>query len=475
MSSDRKGQNKKVNSIAKKLNRRLKRKKLRIYAIGNWFAAVLCFVVYVLTMEYGACGNLQGAAMRKLTWSSETAQQFMAGSRAAIQAAEEGFEGATTIKWGTDIVRLEAAFNHFVENADMLDNLILYQSVREPAEMVVGEAVPALSTFEIPVAKEMSMDLAMVIALRALQLLTCTISSGVDRRRIRRALSPIDEIAVKADELARMEFDESKYHNLEEKIAGLDPNDTLPVTQGGGELENIENAINNLLLRMRESNRQQARFVNDASHELRTPIAVIEGYANMLARWGREDEKVLDESIQAIQHESSHMKYLVEQLLFLARGDSGRTVVKLEDISLTDMMREIYEESLMIDEKHVYRFDSIENEDIRLNCDPALLKQAVRILVDNAAKYTNEKDEIQLGVGRNAEGRPYLQVEDAGIGMAESDVTHMFERFYRSDEVRSYQGTGLGLSIAKWIVDKHNGHFEVISRESIGTRIRVVL
>jgi signal transduction histidine kinase len=107
--------------------------------------------------------------------------------------------------------------------------------------------------------------------------------------------------------------------------------------------------------------------------------------------------------------------------------------------------------------------------------DAGLLKQAMRILVDNAAKYTKEGDEILLSSGVLEDGSHYLEVQDTGIGMAEADVQHMFERFYRSDEVRSYQGTGLGLSIAKWIVDKHGGHFEILSRTSLGTRIRIVL
>ena len=81
---------------------------------------------------------------------------------------------------------------------------------------------------------------------------------------------------------------------------------------------------------MRETYRQQSRFVSDASHELRTPIAVIRGYADMLDRWGKEDESILDESIDAIKNESEHMQKLVEQLLFLARGDSGRNNLRIE-------------------------------------------------------------------------------------------------------------------------------------------------
>ena len=291
-------------------------------------------------------------------------------------------------------------------------------------------------------------------------------------REVRKTLEPLNELALRADELSRMEFSEDKYHLLEDAIANLDADESSKLTLGDSDLMGIEAAINNLLVRIRESNRQQARFVNDASHELRTPIAVIGGYADMLERWGKNDEKILDESINAIQTETARMSHLVEQLLFLARGDSGKTRLTLEEVKLADLMREAYEESVMIDEKHVYRFR--QEDDPVLSCDAGLLKQAVRILIDNAAKYTREGDEIILSVG-TADGHPYLQVQDCGIGMAESDARHMFERFYRADKARSFEGTGLGLSIAKWIVDKHNGHFEVLSRQDLGTRIRIVL
>ena len=300
------------------------------------------------------------------------------------------------------------------------------------------------------------------------------LSYSGESRRIKKMFAPLDELASRVEELSRIELSEEKYHLIEEKITSLEPTEEAKLSFGDEDLMGIERAMNSLLARIRESNRQQARFVNDASHELRTPIAVIEGYANMLARWGREDEKVLDESINAIQHESAHMKHLVEQLLFLARGDAGRTVVNPTEVNLCDMMQTVYEESLMIDEGHIYKY-SCPVEPVYTTADEGLLKQAVRILVDNAAKYTKEKDEIILSVGYISDSEIYLQVQDTGIGMKESDVEHMFERFYRSDEARSFGGTGLGLSIAKWIVDKHNGHFEITSRDELGTRIRIVL
>ncbi|MCR5507655.1 MAG: HAMP domain-containing histidine kinase [Lachnospiraceae bacterium] len=317
----------------------------------------------------------------------------------------------------------------------------------------------------------------MAIAMAAIvivQLIGLLIEYPFDNKKIRKILRPINEIALKADELSRMTFDDNKYRIIEDAISNLEPGEDEKLSFNNSDLQGIEAAMNNLLSRMRASYRQQARFVNDASHELRTPIAVIEGYASMLERWGKDDEKVLEESITAISHEAEHMKHLVEQLLFLARGDSGKTLIDLKDVSLNDMMREIYEESLMIDEDHPYRFKA-SDEDLRLQADEGLLKQAVRILVDNAAKYTNKGDEISLSTGRTDEGRPYLRVQDTGIGMADADIEHMFERFYRADEARNTEGTGLGLSIAKWIVDKHKGHFEITSVTELGTRISIVL
>ncbi len=314
-----------------------------------------------------------------------------------------------------------------------------------------------------------------LVSILAVQIIGLIISYPFENRKISKILRPINELAIRADELSRMTFDdEDKYRMIEDALDNIEPGEDDRLSFNNSDLKGVEAAMNNLLVRMRESYRQQARFVNDASHELRTPIAVIEGYANMLKRWGKDDEKVLEESITAISHESEHMKHLVEQLLFLARGDSGKTVLEMKETSINSLMREIYEESLMIDEDHPYRYKECD-EDIKVQADEGMLKQAVRILIDNAAKYTNKGDEIILSVGRNDGGEPYLRVQDTGIGMADHDMEHMFERFYRADEARNTQGTGLGLSIAKWIVDKHKGHFEITSVTDLGTRINIVL
>ena len=297
-----------------------------------------------------------------------------------------------------------------------------------------------------------------------------------DTLKVRSKLSPLQEFADAALKLSEMDGElEQRYQKLENAIDNLSPSEEdQNLSTGDAELAGLETAVNKLMARMRDSYRQQARFVSDASHELRTPIAVIRGYADLLDRWGKTDEKILEESIEAIKDESENMQHLVEQLLFLARGDSGRTPLNLSDFDLSEMMREVWEESAMIDKAHDYKFES--GGEIPVRGDISLIKQAARILIENASKYTPEGGEIVLKT-LVSDGHPAFSVQDSGIGISQSDIPHIFERFYRADDSRSKQtgGSGLGLAIARWIVERHGGRFEIISRKDIGTRITVIL
>ncbi len=313
--------------------------------------------------------------------------------------------------------------------------------------------------------------------------------------RIRAKFAPIDNMARMASQLGDkaeshnyydMDQDEpqhgqfvneKKVHNLEEAIYNISPDGADEyINMSDPDLKGLEAAINCMLDKMRQSYKQQTRFVSDASHELRTPIAVIQGYVNMLDRWGKDDEKILQESIDAIKNESDHMKKLVEQLLFLARGDSGRNKFTMSEVDVNTLINEIYEESVMIDERHVYSCDLYKG-DIKINADESMLKQAVRILVDNAAKYTAYGEKIRVGSGIDENSVPYIYVQDNGKGIESENMRHIFERFYRTDDSRQSKtgGTGLGLSIAEWIVQKHGGYFKVKSYKDIGTRITIML
>ena len=294
-------------------------------------------------------------------------------------------------------------------------------------------------------------------------------------RRIRRYLRPIDDIAQATESISSRGFDESKFHSLEEAIdhmSGASPDEQLHV--GDNDLAGLETAVNNLIARMHAAYRRQVRFVDDASHELRTPIAVIQGYADMLSRWGAKDEKVLSESIQAIRTETEHMKALVEQLLFLARGDAGRQQLRPEPMDLAALAREIWEESRLIDGDHRYILDAAGPVPVR--ADGALLKQAVRILADNARKYSPAGSRITLRA-YGEDGRACIQVQDNGSGIAAADASRVFDRFYRAGNARAggTEGSGLGLSIARWIVASHGGSIRLRSYEGVGTRMTILL
>ena len=305
-----------------------------------------------------------------------------------------------------------------------------------------------------------------------------------DIRRVRRKLQPLQDLALQAEALGQaaaidpMSVSTEKMATLEEAISHASV-DSPTVTTGDQDLRSIEVALNGLLRQMQEAKLQQMRFVNDASHELRTPIAVIQGYVNMLDRWGKTDETVLNESIEALKQESDHMQELVEQLLFLARGDSGRNTLQRTSINTARIVQEVWEESCMIDETHVYRC-SVSEADAAdpaymVSGDLAMIKQSMRIIVQNAEKYSPAGSTITLAAVCDS-GHAGFSVQDEGIGMNQRDAAHAFERFYRADGARSQgsEGSGLGLSIAKWIVDAHAGTIDIVSREGVGTRFTVL-
>ena len=293
-------------------------------------------------------------------------------------------------------------------------------------------------------------------------------------RRVRRTMAPLNDLALRVDELGRMQLSGGKMETLEQAIERASV-DSPSVTTGDADLASIEVALNRLLRQMQEAKLQQMRFVNDASHELRTPIAVIQGYVNMLERWGKDDPDVLAESIASLKAESEHM-------LFLARVDAGRTVLRRAHTNLAALVGEACEESQMIDAGHTYRlaFDAALISDPRCDAsvDVALVKQALRVIVQNAAKYSDAGTPISFGVAPDAgAGTIDISVEDEGIGMNQESAAHAFERFYRADNARDAgaQGSGLGLAIAKWIVDSHGGVIGVTSVEGVGSRFTIRL
>lgn len=240
------------------------------------------------------------------------------------------------------------------------------------------------------------------------------------------------------------------------------------------ELKDLAATFNKMLDRLELSYESQKQFVSDASHELRTPIAVIQGYANMLDRWGSEDKDVLNESIEAITKEAKSMQDLVEKLLFLSRHDKKTLKLKKVRFNMKQIVEDMVKETKLVVKNRVIEAPVIENAYVY--GDQQALKQAVRIFIDNAVKYSRDGDTISISCHQE-DGNCIVTVADTGLGMKKQDMERIFDRFYRSDEVRNEKisGHGLGLSIAKLIVLKHTGSIKVRSQYTKGSSFSIIL
>jgi signal transduction histidine kinase len=285
------------------------------------------------------------------------------------------------------------------------------------------------------------------------------------RRHVARTLKPLTDLAEKARSL----------RSLAGTISSIDASrldQRIRMDTGQKELDDLAAAINSMLNRIDEAYRLQVRFVSDASHELRTPISVIQGYASLLDRWGKDDPETLQEAISAIRSESDNMKDLVEQLLFLARGDNDTMTLYPETFDGVQLVEEVAQEARMVDPNH--QFLTKDSGPVMMEADRQLIKQALRILVDNSTKYTDPGGDIWIYASLDGK-KVQLTVQDTGIGIDPEQLPYIFDRFYRVEEsrARATGGSGLGLSIMKWIVERHGGTIEVVSRKDFGTRTRL--
>ncbi len=240
------------------------------------------------------------------------------------------------------------------------------------------------------------------------------------------------------------------------------------------ELKDLAGVINAMLNRIETSYESQKQFVSDASHELRTPIAVIQGYINMLNRWGSNNEEVLHESIEAIQNEAKSMQDLVEKLLFLSRHDKKTLKLNKKRFNMRLVVEDMVKETRLVAVNRVINSPAL--EDVIVYGDKQSLKQAIRIFIENAVKYTHDGDQITISCQKVNEDC-VITVQDTGIGMTKKDIDHIFNRFYRSDHVRNenIEGHGLGLSLAKLIILAHTGKIKVRSQFKVGTSFIITI
>ncbi|EGK62455.1 sensory transduction histidine kinase [Centipeda periodontii DSM 2778] len=246
----------------------------------------------------------------------------------------------------------------------------------------------------------------------------------------------------------------------------------LDVPRARDELSELARTFNRMLDRLQEGFSQQQRFVSDASHELRTPLTVILGYSDMLSRWGREDKNILDEGITAIRSEAENMQQLIEKLLFLARADQKRQAVNKEAVDLAELLADTIEKMHTVTTSHEVTLGR--NDPATVSADPVLLRQLLRIFLENSVKYTPPGGHIHAYSIRSNDGSSVtVTLTDDGIGIAPEHQARIFDRFYRVDSSRTKEtgGSGLGLSIARWIAERHDIKLVLKSAVDEGTTI----
>jgi signal transduction histidine kinase len=269
----------------------------------------------------------------------------------------------------------------------------------------------------------------------------------------RKALNPVAAIATKARRI--------NDRNLAAR---------LPVIHSGDEIEHLSTTLNQMLERIEAAFRSVRSFTANASHELRTPVALIRTRVDVALCFPRSAEYYRD-VLQKIQRETEQMTTLIESLLAFARADGGAEKLELQPFNLV----------VLIDEVRREWADRAAQFGLKLNADtgdeaaPVLgnrpaVHRLLRILVDNACQYTPAGGSVHLSVRLDGE-RAAICVRDTGIGIAVEHLPHIFDRFYRVPDARqrSGRGAGLGLALAQWIAEQHNTEISVQSQPGGGS------
>ena len=271
------------------------------------------------------------------------------------------------------------------------------------------------------------------------------------------ALSPIDRITKAARQIG------AKGLNQRLKMNGPDD-----------EVTRLANAFDEMLDRLETAFQREKRFTADVSHELRTPLTIIKGTAEVALR--AKNPRDYQEALATIDDEVDRMTNIINSLLTLARADAGQQQLEMKTMNLVDLVDSVYAAFLPIAAGKKIAFNKTATPLIEIRGDPNRLRQLLHNLIANALKYTPSGGMVTLSLAKDGAWAK-IAVADTGIGIAEKDLPHIFDRFYRVDRARSRAegGAGLGLSIAKWIVEAHGGRIEVKSEAGKGTIFTVWL
>ena len=241
----------------------------------------------------------------------------------------------------------------------------------------------------------------------------------------------------------------------------------------GDEMERLSLSLNRMISRLEDALAYNRRFSADVSHELRTPLTILRGELEQVVQTS-ELRLDIKESVGSALEEIDRMTKIVENLLTIARLDSGTDVMDRREVDLGQLVQwTVGQMHLIAEEKEITMRCTLSETAIIL-ADPARVKQVLVNLLDNAIKYTPAGGEVHLATAISHR-MAVLEVSDNGIGIPPESLPHVFDRFYRSDRARSRGsgGTGLGLSIVQAICHAHEGSVGIRSVEGIGTTVRV--
>jgi heavy metal sensor kinase len=273
-----------------------------------------------------------------------------------------------------------------------------------------------------------------------------------------KALSPVDELRRMTDQITAERLDRR-----------------LPVGNAADELGLLARTINSMMTRLERSFGEIRRFTADASHELRTPVAVIRSEAELgLSEVAGNDRT--RRRLESIVEECSRLANLTSQLLTLCREEAGLAQLTRIPVALDEVVFDAAQCVRPMADAKQHRLETNLQSAVTVQGDAARLHQVLTNLLQNAIKYSPAGGSISVSL-REQDGQALLAVQDSGIGIAPEHLPHVFERFYQASTggAQAAEGAGLGLSIAKSIVEAHRGHIDVTSQLGVGTLFRVCL
>ena len=259
------------------------------------------------------------------------------------------------------------------------------------------------------------------------------------------------------------------------RITGSNLDTRIEIAGAAEEVAALVASFNELLARLDRSFETMRRFVADASHELRTPVAVIRGEADVALSKERGAAEYR-ESLTIVLDEARRVSRLIDDLLNLARADAGHVMLQSRSFYLNELVAECCRAAQGLANAKGVQLDCAAGTDLQYTGDEELLRRLTMNLLENAIRYTPPGGTVSASV-ESAEGGARLVVADTGIGIPAGDAARVFERFYRAGEARSRKdgGFGLGLAIVHWIAESHRGTVECASEVGRGSTFTVTL